>query len=121
MQFNLGVYAHPIYVNGDYPEIMKTKVAEKSASQNYSKSRLPVFTETEKKMIKGYCFITGFVTRLARWMLMCIFCRSLFVLLEFSFWPLCCLFLRFTDSDYPPPPPPLVSSNSNSSWSYWAY
>ena len=63
MQFNLGVYAHPIYVNGDYPEIMKTKVAEKSASQNYSKSRLPVFTETEKKMIKGYCFIT----RLARW------------------------------------------------------
>jgi lactase-phlorizin hydrolase len=47
MQFNLGVYAHPIYVNGDYPEIMKTKVAEKSASQNYSKSRLPVFTETD--------------------------------------------------------------------------
>lgn len=53
MQFDLGVYAHPIYVNGDYPEIMKTKVAEKSRLQNLSKSRLPVFTEEEKQMIKG--------------------------------------------------------------------
>jgi hypothetical protein len=39
---------------------------------------------------------------------MCMFCRSLFVLLYFFFWPLCCLFaillyvrLRSTDSDYP--------------------
>jgi hypothetical protein len=46
-----------------------------------------------------------------------VFCRSLFVLLSFFFWPLCCLsfghcvvwilaivlsgFLRFKDSDYP--------------------
>ena len=29
---------------------------------------------------------------------MCLFCRSLFVLLYFFFWPLCCLF--FYDSDY---------------------
>ena len=33
---------------------------------------------------------------------MCMFCRSLFVLLSFSFWPLFFLsFFRFTDYDYP--------------------
>jgi len=40
---------------------------------------------------------------------MCIFCRSLFVLLYFFFWPLCCLFfcdLRILIT-------PLVSSNSS--------
>lgn len=58
MQFDLGVYAHPIYVNGDYPEIMKTKVAEKSRIQNRPKSRLPEFTEQEKTMIKGLFFIS---------------------------------------------------------------
>jgi len=31
---------------------------------------------------------------------MCMFCRSLFVLLSFFFWPLCCLFF-FTNYDYP--------------------
>ena len=31
----------------------------------------------------------------------CMFCRSLFVLLYFFFWPLCSVFLRYTDSDYP--------------------
>jgi hypothetical protein len=39
---------------------------------------------------------------------MCMFCRSLFVLLYFSFWPFCCLFfdLRILTT-------PLVSSNSS--------
>jgi hypothetical protein len=40
---------------------------------------------------------------------MCMFCRSLFVLLYFFFWPLCCLFffdLRILTT-------PLVSSNSS--------
>ena len=33
---------------------------------------------------------------------MCMFCRSLFVLLYFFLWPLCCLvLLRYTDFDYP--------------------
>ena len=36
------------------------------------------------------------------------FCRSLFVLLSFLFWPLFCLPFFFTDSDYP-----LVSSISS--------
>ena len=40
---------------------------------------------------------------------MCMFCRSLFVLLSFLFWPLCCLFffdIRILIT-------PLVSSNSS--------
>lgn len=53
MEFKLGWYANPIYVNGDYPEIMKTMVAEKSAQQGYNTSRLPTFTEEEKLWIVG--------------------------------------------------------------------
>ena len=52
--------------------------------------------------------------------LMCMFCRSLFVLL-FFFWPEWCLFfLRFTDSNYP-----FGIFNLNSSccqlWDIWFY
>jgi hypothetical protein len=65
--------------------------------------------------------ITGFVTRLTRWVPLVdqelpilpehlsMFCWSLFVLLYFSFGPLCCLFffdIRFLIA-------PLVSSNSS--------
>ena len=53
MEFMLGWFANPIFVNGDYPEIMKTKIAEKSALQGYNESRLPVFTEEEKLWIVG--------------------------------------------------------------------
>ena len=40
--------------------------------------------------------------RVAKSLVFCvIFCRSLFILLFFFFWPLCCLsFLQFTTSDY---------------------
>lgn len=30
MEFNLGWFANPIYVNGDYPEVMKTLIEEHS-------------------------------------------------------------------------------------------
>lgn len=52
-QFMLGWFAHPIYKNGDYPQVMKERIANKSAAHNLAKSRLPVFTDQEKKMIKG--------------------------------------------------------------------
>ena len=69
-------------------------------------------------------FTPGFSgVRVARSLVFCVvFCRSLFVLLSFFFWPLCFLsffdlrilitslwYLRFTDSDYLP----LLSSNSS--------
>lgn len=57
--FNLGWFGHAIYINGDYPESMKTKIAEKSKTQGYNKSRLPEFTDEEKENINGkleiYC------------------------------------------------------------------
>lgn len=53
LQFHLGIYANPIFVNGDYPEIVKTLVAQKSRAGGLRKSRLPSFTQAEKAMIKG--------------------------------------------------------------------
>ncbi|XP_054759830.1 lactase/phlorizin hydrolase-like [Lytechinus pictus] len=52
LQFNLGWFAHPIF-KGDYPEIMKTKIAKKSAAQGLNESRLPAFTQEEIDYIKG--------------------------------------------------------------------
>ena len=51
MQFFLGWYAHPIYVNGDYPEIMKQMIAKKGRQEGLDDSKLPKFTEKEKKYI----------------------------------------------------------------------
>jgi hypothetical protein len=53
IQFWIGWYAHPILVNGDYPEVMKMKIDNKSKHLNYSSSRLPKFTEWEKQFMKG--------------------------------------------------------------------
>ncbi|XP_020710414.2 myrosinase 1-like [Athalia rosae] len=51
-QFDCGWIMSPIYT-GDYPEVMKTRIAERSALQNYPFSRLPEFTDEWKKIIKG--------------------------------------------------------------------
>jgi lactase-phlorizin hydrolase len=57
INFNLGWFAHAIYVNGDYPEVMKRNVHEKSIKQGYKKSRLPEFTFQEKIFINGNVYI----------------------------------------------------------------
>ncbi|XP_047456730.1 lactase-phlorizin hydrolase-like [Mugil cephalus] len=68
LQFQLGWFAHPIFKNGDYPEIMKWQVANKSDLLGISESRLPSFTEEEKKLIKGtadmFC-INHYTTKIA--------------------------------------------------------
>ena len=53
IMFKLGWFGNPIYGSGDYPEVMKRFVASKSARQGYSTSRLPTFTDEEKRMNKG--------------------------------------------------------------------
>ncbi|XP_077982925.1 cytosolic beta-glucosidase-like [Glandiceps talaboti] len=53
MQFGFGWFAHPIFINGDYPEIMKEQILKKSTMQGLTASRLPEFTEEEKQLIKG--------------------------------------------------------------------
>lgn len=52
-QFMLGWFAHPIYVDGDYPKVIKDMVKSKSEEQGLRTSRLPAFTDQEKADIKG--------------------------------------------------------------------
>ncbi|CAG9860118.1 unnamed protein product [Phyllotreta striolata] len=46
IQFTYGWYAHPV-THGDYPEVMKQFVGERSAKQGFSESRLPKFSKAE--------------------------------------------------------------------------
>ncbi|KDR12524.1 Lactase-phlorizin hydrolase [Zootermopsis nevadensis] len=54
LEFNLGWFADPIYSEkGDYPDIMKRKIAENSKKEGYRRSRLPEFSEEEVNYIRG--------------------------------------------------------------------
>ncbi|XP_023192574.1 lactase-phlorizin hydrolase isoform X2 [Xiphophorus maculatus] len=59
MQFYIGWFAHPIF-NGDYSEMMKTIIRERSLAAGLTKSRLPEFTPEEIKRIKGTHDYFGF-------------------------------------------------------------
>ncbi|CAH1236395.1 unnamed protein product [Diabrotica balteata] len=52
LHFELGWYANPVF-NGDYPEIMKSRIAARSAAEGRAQSRLPEFTDAEKTALKG--------------------------------------------------------------------
>ncbi|XP_063174479.1 lactase/phlorizin hydrolase isoform X1 [Candoia aspera] len=53
LQFMLGWFAHPIYVNGDYPEILKSQIEETNKQCSAAIAKLPTFTSEEKKLVKG--------------------------------------------------------------------
>ncbi|XP_006629933.1 cytosolic beta-glucosidase [Lepisosteus oculatus] len=53
MAFMLDWFANPVFVNGDYPIIMKAQIEARSKMQGFPRSRLPEFTEEEKHRIKG--------------------------------------------------------------------
>ncbi|KAF5307525.1 hypothetical protein FQR65_LT06880 [Abscondita terminalis] len=69
LQFNVGRILHPILSkNGDYPEIMKTLVNDRSNKEGFAKSRLPTFTQEEIQLLKGstdFLAINHYTTYLA--------------------------------------------------------
>lgn len=52
MQWEIGLNAHPLFI-GDYPKIVKERVARFSAEEGFTKSRLPEFTKEELEFVKG--------------------------------------------------------------------
>ncbi|KAL0184867.1 hypothetical protein M9458_020563, partial [Cirrhinus mrigala] len=53
LNFMLGWFAHPIFVDGDYPAVLKEQIEKKKSMCGKEVARLPVFTEAEKQRIKG--------------------------------------------------------------------
>lgn len=48
----MGWFADPIF-KGDYPAVMRERIDTNSKNEGRPRSRLPVFTENEKNLIKG--------------------------------------------------------------------
>ncbi|XP_077075157.1 lactase/phlorizin hydrolase-like [Siphateles boraxobius] len=53
LNFKLGWFAHPIFVDGDYPVVLKKQIEQKKGECGKELARLPVFTEAEKQRIRG--------------------------------------------------------------------
>ncbi|XP_064182876.1 lactase/phlorizin hydrolase [Anguilla rostrata] len=54
LQFMLGWFAHPIFVDGDYPPLLKSQIgAKQSECPGAEPAVLPVFTDAERKRIQG--------------------------------------------------------------------
>ncbi|XP_072293793.1 lactase/phlorizin hydrolase, partial [Eucyclogobius newberryi] len=67
VEFQLGWFAHPIFV-GDYNDMMKSIIGNRSLAAGLPKSRLPEFSPDEVKRIKGthdYFGFNHYTTKLA--------------------------------------------------------
>ncbi|TSK92928.1 Lactase-phlorizin hydrolase [Bagarius yarrelli] len=53
LQFMLGWFAHPIFVDGDYPALLRKQIDKKNAECVKEAAKIPVFTEAEKMKIRG--------------------------------------------------------------------
>ncbi|XP_049765286.1 myrosinase 1-like [Schistocerca cancellata] len=60
LQFQLGMYAHPIFSDsGDFPEVVKQRVAANSEAEGRTRSRLPTLSQEEIDFIKGTADFMG--------------------------------------------------------------
>uniref|UniRef100_A0A3B4CBT4 beta-glucosidase n=1 Tax=Pygocentrus nattereri TaxID=42514 RepID=A0A3B4CBT4_PYGNA len=59
LEFQIGWFAHPVF-NGDYSDLMKNRIRERSLAGGRPISRLPEFTPEEVKRIKGTHDYFGF-------------------------------------------------------------
>ncbi|CAG9830296.1 unnamed protein product [Diabrotica balteata] len=67
-QFECGLYFNPVF-NGDWPQVVKDRIAYRSEKANLTKSRLPSFTAEEIEEIKGthdFLGLNHYYTMLAR-------------------------------------------------------
>ena len=60
-QFSVGWWANPIFGDGDYPDVMKWQIGNKSLEQGLNSSRLPEFTDTQRRLLKGTNGICGLI------------------------------------------------------------
>lgn len=61
-----GLYGHPIF-NGDWPQIVKDRIANRSDLEGFKKSRLPDLSLEEINLIKGthdYLALNHYTTRM---------------------------------------------------------
>ncbi|XP_049791254.1 myrosinase 1-like [Schistocerca nitens] len=68
-EFEMGLYAHPIFVDGDYPAVVRQRVDNNSVAEGRPRSRLPSFTEEEKQYITGsadFFGLNSYTTRLVK-------------------------------------------------------
>lgn len=66
----MGWWSNPIFhPEGNYPDLVIKRVAERSAEQGFPRSRLPSFTNEEIEYIKGtsdYFGLNHYTTRIAK-------------------------------------------------------
>lgn len=61
MLFDFGWFGHPIlHKNGDYPEVMKRRIALRSKMEGFERSRLPILSAEDVKYIQGTFDFLGF-------------------------------------------------------------
>uniref|UniRef100_A0A182W4F7 Beta-glucosidase n=1 Tax=Anopheles minimus TaxID=112268 RepID=A0A182W4F7_9DIPT len=53
LEFQIGWFADPLFGAGNYPTVMVNDIANNSQLEGRTRSRLPTFTDIERKLVKG--------------------------------------------------------------------
>lgn len=59
LHFMLGWFAHPIFVDGDYPAALRAQIQQINKQCRSPVAQLPEFTEAEKQLLKGSADFLG--------------------------------------------------------------